>query len=173
MSALLWLSLSAGASLVVAGCGGAHADENNQVVSWTGIAGAITIQNVSNPIGNIESGTFAWTTRTGSAKVDLAQGTTNFDVEGLVINGTTFSGTAGPVSAVTGTLVCNPGADAQTVLDTPAVPLSTQGSAHFSGRIENIPTNCAAPIFLIRIASPAGAAGRWIATGTEPRSMTN
>jgi hypothetical protein len=40
-----------------------------------------------------------------------------FHVEGLVINGTQFSGTHGPV---TGTLVCNAGNDSEVALNTPA-----------------------------------------------------
>jgi len=47
------------------------------------------------------------------------------------------------------------------------VPLNVHGDAHFSGRLQNIPVTCANPLFLVRIAAPAGAAGRWIATGTE------
>ena len=171
--ALLCLFLSASASVVVAGCSSSMADEHSQVVHWKGMVGAITIPNVSNPIGNIDSGTFAWTARAGSATVDLVNSTASFDVDGLVINGSTFSGTAGPITAVTGTLVCNAGAATQAVLDTPVVPLSLQGSAHFAGSIASVPADCANPIFLIRIATPAGAAGRWIATGTEPGPMTN
>jgi hypothetical protein len=47
------------------------------------------------------------------------------------------------------------------------VPLSTLGHAQFSGHIAGIPSPCSNPLFLIRIASPEGAAGLWIATGTE------
>jgi len=99
--------------------------------------------------------------------VDLATGATTFDVDGLVINGTVFSGTPGPITEVTGTLVCNPGDDTQAAFDTPDVALSPQGDAHFSGHIGGIPGGCSNPVFLIRIATPAGARGRWIATGTE------
>jgi len=41
------------------------------------------------------------------------------------------------------------------------------GDARFSGQFVDAPATCDNPVFLIRIAAPAGAAGRWIATGTE------
>ena len=142
-----------------------HNDDSG--VSWKSIVGVITAPNVSNPVGNIDSGTFPWSARSGRARVNLATGGASFDVDGLVINGTTFSGTPGPVTGVTGTLVCNPGEQTQAALDTAAVRLSKQGDAHFSGAIQSIPAPCANPLFLIRIATPEGAAGRWIATGTQ------
>jgi len=89
-------------------------------------------------------------------------------VEGLVINGTAFSGTPGPVPAVTGTLVCNAGTNTEVALNTNnAASLDAQGNAQFAGRIANIPATCANPLFLLRIARLAPATGRWIATGTE------
>jgi len=149
---------------------GAFAHHNDPVVHWNSIVGVITAQGVNNPIGlagNIDSGTFAWSTHGGRATADLSTGATSFEVDGLVINGTVFSGTPGPVSAVTGTLVCNPGEAAQTILDTDPVSLSAQGDARFSGQITGVPATCANPLFLIRINTPAGAAGLWIATGAE------
>ena len=140
----------------------------DQTVRWQGIHGVITALNVNNPVGdNIDSGTFAWTTRNGDAGVNLTTGAAVFVVNGLVINGSTFSGTPGPITSVTGTLVCNPGERSEEILDTKAVPLSVLGHAQFSGHIAGIPSPCSNPLFLIRIASPAGAAGLWIATGTE------
>jgi len=149
--------------------------DNHDEVRWRGIAGVITAQNVDNPVGDpghahVDSGTFAWTARGGRARVNLSTGTMAFAVEGLVINGTTFSGTPGQVTGVIGTLVCNPGDDTQALLDTPEVPLSEQGDAAFSGQIGSIPAACSNPLFLIRIATPAQALGRWIATGTERTS---
>src|SRR5262249_49435390 len=103
----------------------------------------------------------------GRARVNLTSGVTSFNVDGLVINGTIFSGTPGPVTAVTGTLVCSAGDASEIALDTPAVPLSSRGDAQFSGRLENMPSPCVNPLFLVRIAVPTGAAGRWIATGVD------
>ena len=140
---------------------------SNSIVRWNRIVGVITALNVDNPVGNISAGTFPWSVGRGHALVDLSTGHTSFQVGGLVINGTTFSGTPGPITAVEGTLVCNPGAG-QTNLDTASVPLDAQGDAHFSGQLSGVPTTgCGNPIFLIRIAQPAGAAGRWIATGAD------
>ena len=139
---------------------------SNSIVRWNQIVGVITALNVDNPVGNISAGTFPWSAGSGHALVDLSTGHTSFEVEGLVINGTTFSGTPGPITAVEGTLVCNPGAG-QTNLDTASVPLDAQGDAQFTGTIANIPSNCGNPVFLIRIAVPVGAAGRWIATGAD------
>ena len=139
----------------------------NNIVRWNSIDGVITALNVDNPVGNnIHSGTFAWSVGSGQAHVNLSTGHTSFLVEGLVINGTVFSGTTGPITAVVGTLVCNPG-PAQTVQDTASVPFEVQGDAHFTGTIGKIPNPCDNPIFLIRIAVPVGAAGRWIATGAD------
>ena len=141
--------------------------QDSQEVSWRRIAGVITSVNVDNPVGKISAGTFPWTARGGSARVNLSTGAASFDVDGLVIDGTMFSGTPGPITAVTGTLVCNAGAQDESTHDTNPVPLSPTGNADFSGQIGGIPSPCGNPLFLIRIAQPAGAAGRWIATGAE------
>src|SRR5215472_13587312 len=95
------------------------AQDTPHVVRWQNIVGVITAQGVDNPVSNnIHSGTFAWSTRGGFARVDLASGAAMFHVEGLVINGTPFSGTHGPVPAVTGTLVCAAGTDSEVALNT-------------------------------------------------------
>lgn len=142
-------------------------DNDDSVVRWKSIVGVITTPGVDNPVANIRAGATAWSVRSGRAHVNLSSGFTSFEVEGLVINGTASSGTPGPITAVTGTLVCNAGSTTQTVLDTTPVSLNVHGNAHFSGLIAGIPASCGNPLFLIRIATPAGAAGRWIATGTE------
>jgi len=144
---------------------------NATTVQWQDIVGVITAQGVNNPVSNnISSGTFAWSTEGGNANVDLTTGKASFVVQGLVINGTQFSGTPGPITAVTGTLVCNPGDQAEMPIDTAVVPLSARGDASFNGAIPAIPAVCANPLFLVRIAVPAGAAGRWIATGAVRRT---
>src|SRR5262249_1914589 len=95
-----------------------------QSVSWARIEGVITALNVDNPVANIHSGTFPWSTRAGQAQVNPANGATSFRIDGLVIDGAIFSGTAGPIQKVKGMLVCNPGEKKQAVLDTSAVPIS-------------------------------------------------
>jgi len=136
-------------------------------VHWRTIVGVISAPNKVNPVGNIQSGTFPWSVHSGQAQVNLSTGQISFQFKGLVINGQIFSGTPGPVSAVTGTLVCNPGDASQAVFDTPAVPLDQSGGGHFAGQLANVPGICSNPLFLIRIAVPEGAAGLWIATGAE------
>ena len=144
---------------------------DNSVVRWNSMAGVITAQGVDNPVNDIHSGTFAWTTTGGRAEVNLTNGEVKFQVQGLVINGSQFSGTTGPITAVVGTLVCNAGETSngnsiETVFDTAQVPLSAGGDAQFSGDIGSIDTPCDNPLFLVRIAQPEGAFGLWIATGS-------
>jgi hypothetical protein len=155
--------------LSLALCTGAFA-QTDTVVRWRGIEGVITAPGVDNPVGQIHSGAGPWTTRDGNARVNLNTGEGSFEVEGLVLNGGSTSGTPGQVTAVVGTLVCNPGSPAgsvETAIDTPAANLSTTGDAELSFKI-NIPAACSKPVFLIRVPS-----GRWIATGTKPASSSN
>jgi len=156
-------------------------------VHWKRIAGVITAadnfltdadEHLNNPVGAIGSGTFPWTVRSGHARVNLSTGAVSFEVHGLVIVGNIFSGTPGPITAVVGTLVCNPGAT-QTTFDTPDVSISGEGDARFSGTLQNVPAMCPSPLFLVRIASlnlpgvdPDAADGLWIATGAE-REINN
>jgi len=100
------------------------------------MVGVIDAQNVNNPIATgINSGTFAWSATGGGAKVSLATGAASFHVEGFVINGSSFSGTPGPITHIQGTLVCNPGANDQSLHNTPAVALDAQGNALFKGSV--------------------------------------
>lgn len=150
-------------------CAGAFA-QSATLVRWRGIEGVITAPGVDNPVGQIHSGAGPWTTKDGSAWVNLNSGEGSFEVEGLVLNGGNSSGTPGPVTAVEGTLVCNPGnagGGAETAIDTPATSLSAAGNAELSFKI-TVPVVCNKPVFLIRTPS-----GRWIATGTKPASDSN
>ena len=140
--------------------------DDSSIVRWNSIAGVITAAGVDNPVGAIHSGAGPWSVRSGRARVNLLNGAAFFDVDGLVLNGSNSSGTPGPVTQVNGTIVCHAGTTTN-VLDTAPVSLNTHGDAQFSGQIQGIPASCDDPLFLIRIAAPAGAAGPWIATGTE------
>ena len=143
---------------------------NDAVVRWKSVVGVIATQQDTNPVSNnIDSGTFAWSTAGGSARVNLATGAVAFNVEGLVINGTQFSGTPGPITSVTGTLVCNAGTDQEFTLDSPPVNLSPSGNARFSGSLSDGQpiSSCGNPLFLIRIFNVPPARGRWIATGAQ------
>ena len=149
---------------------GSTAMASEPVVRWNDVVGVITAQNVDNPVADVSSGTFAWSAQGGHARVGLSSGRASFEVAGLVINGTAFSGTPGPVTQVEGTLVCNAGLAQEAVLDTAPVSLDSRGNAEFSGVISGIPDSCDNPLFLIRIVTPNGALGRWIATGAERTS---
>ena len=138
---------------------------DNSVVHWNSIVGVITSPGVDNPVADIHGGATPWTTTRGEATVNLKNGGTGFFVQGLVINGGTATGTTGPISSVIGTLVCNAGTADQQTYNTAPVPLSARGDAGFSGNIGTINSPCNNPLFLVRIAQPAGAFGRWIATG--------
>jgi hypothetical protein len=133
--------------------------QSNNVVFWKTITGVITAPAVSNPVGGIASGSSPWTTTGGFALVNLMTGEVAFNVEGLVINGGNASGTPGPVTNVTGALVCN-ASSSPTVTETAPVTLSAQGNASFSGTLSSAPSSCTNPIFLIRVPG-----GPWIATG--------
>jgi hypothetical protein len=135
--------------------------QTGTVVSWSNLAGVITSPGISNKVAGIGSGTTPWTTSGGSATI-TSTGEATFTVEGLVLDGGNTSGTPGPVNSVKGTLVCNPGAADQAVLDTAATPLNEQGNAHLAGNIEgSLPAVCGNPIFLIRVVPK----NVWIATG--------
>ena len=148
-------------------CAGAvMAFDLGESARWNSIVGVITVPGVDNPVSGIRAGAGPWSVRSGRARVNLSTGAAFFDVDGLVLNGSNSSGTPGPVTAVVGTLVCNPGAS-PVILDTAQVALNVHGDAQFAGQINGIPSTCNNPLFLVRIAAPAGAAGRWIATGAE------
>jgi len=139
----------------------------DSVVRWRTVVGVITAPNVDNPVAGISSGTLPWTTRGGSARINLTTGMGSFDVEGLVLNGGNATGTTGPITSVVGTLVCNPGSNGtdnvptQSILDTPATNLNSKGNADLSFKL-NVPQNCTNPLFLIRIPQFGL---RWIAAG--------
>ncbi len=125
----------------------AHADDDD-IIRWKNIVGVITEKNVSNMVANIDSGTFAWSVRSGHARVDLMTGHAAFVCNAMDATQNT-PGTSMAANTV-------------------SVPLNAQGDAEFFGQISNIPHPCNNPLFLVRIATQAtGAVGRWIATGTE------
>ena len=138
------------------------AGEEDAVVRWKTIVGVITAPFVNNPVAGIPSAMFPWRATGGKARVNLTNGNVAFKVEGLVLVGTNSTGTRGDLPEVKGTLVCNPGTNAQAVIDTATVPFSLQGNAEFVGNLGSVATPCANPLFLVRL--PA-APGLWIATG--------
>jgi hypothetical protein len=137
-----------------------------QTVRWRTIIGVIQAGNL---VGNIGGGGQPWSTLGGRARVNLASGRVDFEVEGLVLAGGNTIGTPGAVNQVKGTLICDAGVTNVTI-DTVLVPLSPQGDAEFSGSVGPIPSTCtpANVAFLVRIA-----AGRWIANGAVRTSSTD
>jgi hypothetical protein len=151
------------------------AAQNSTIVHWRQITGVITAPGVDNPVAGvidpngtatnlIHSGAGPWTTKGGSAHINLVTGEGAFDVEGLVLNGGNATGTPGQVKSVVGTVVCNAGAQSQAIIDTPAVDLELNGNASLSFKI-SVPSTCSTPLFLIRVPQ---AGLRWIATGAVP-----
>src|SRR6185312_3638132 len=95
--------------------------QSDTLVRWRGIEGVITAPGVDNPVGQIHSGAGPWTTKDGSARINLNSGEGSFEVEGLVLNG--------EPPAERRERVCNPGnvgGSTEAAIDTPATTLSTE-----------------------------------------------
>jgi hypothetical protein len=129
-----------------------------------------------------------WSTLGGGARINLDTGDVQFQVKGLVlaVGSSNFFGlpdlpigTPGPVTDVTGTLVCERDgvpSGTSTLVDTPAVPLSSTGDAQFSGNIGPLPAACSNEhdvAFLVRIFNPAPFRGVWIANGAVQSASDN
>lgn len=105
--------------------------------------------------------------------VDLTSGQMQFEVQGLVLAGGNSIGTPGAVTQVKGTLVCDTIGSAtgnSTLVDTPLVTLSPQGSARFAGQVGPLPAACTSSpniAFLIRVSG-----GAWIAGGVVRQTET-
>ncbi len=152
---------------------GASFAKNGSDVKWKTIVGVITAPGVDNPVAGISSGAGPWTAIRGKASIDLSNGAAFFEVEGLVMNGGNNTGTPGSVVNVAGTFVCNPGTPNQLVRDTPAVSLSAEGDAIFSGTLGGMPPACANPLFLIRVVPNGAQPTKWIAAGAVRETDSN
>jgi len=91
-----------------------------------------------------------------------------------VLAGGNGIGTRGDITAVKGTLVCDTNGSASgsnsSLVQTAAIPLSSDGDANFSGSVGTLPAVCSSEpdlAFLIRIAEVNGVLvnGPWIAFG--------
>src|SRR5262245_28087700 len=71
VSSSLWLSAAA-----------SFADDDDVVVRWRSIVGVISAPRVNNPVGDIDSGTFPWSARSGRTRVNLSTGAFSFRVDG-------------------------------------------------------------------------------------------
>ncbi len=138
------------------------------IVSWDDINGIIQATNlVGLGTGQVTGGAQPWSTKNGSAEVNLETRMVQFIVHGLVFAGGNFIGTPGPIQQVKGTLVCDTNGSAgggnSVLVDTDLVPLDEQGNAHFVGEVGSLPAACLTEpdiAFLIRTAG-----GAWIANG--------
>lgn len=162
IAALLGISMGFAALLAP---GWARADD---VVRWKTIVGIIQAGNVA---GGIAGGGQPWSALGGEAKVNLRTGRLEFNVRGLVLAGGNGIGTRGNNPMVKGTLVCAVSTGAAAVpVDTPDVPYSLTGDAHFSGNLGPLPVACDNAddtAFLIRLPAPAN---RWIGNGAVRQS---
>jgi hypothetical protein len=148
--------------------GWAHA-AGSSTVRWEDIVGILQAGNVVGMgTGQIIGGGQPWTTRSGSALVNLQNGRLHFSVRGLVLAGGNSIGTRGAISTVQGTLVCdtNGSAGDSVLVNTDLVPLSLTGDADFSGEVTLDPVCLSESdiAFVIRAAS-----GAWIANGAVRR----
>ncbi len=149
-----------------------------QTASWKQIVGIIPAGNVvGSGTGKVAGGFLPWTTTSGHARVNLKTGEIEFEVRGLVFAGgspTIAIGSALPVTAVKGTLVCDNNGSAgggnSVIVETPSVVLTETGNAKFSGNIGPLPAVCASEpdlVFVVRASAFNGSPteGPWIANG--------
>ena len=112
-------------------------------------------------IGGVESAGSPWTVKNGLASLD-ATGKLHVRVRDLILPST---GDAGPVTAVSASLVCG-GSGGTVQSETAPVPLSTKGNANLHGHIA-VPAVCFGPVVLVHIAAangnPIPQPGPWIA----------
>ena len=152
------------------------ASGEDPVVRWRQVVGIIQAGNVvGSGTGAITGGSLPWNPQTlGVAQVNLATGGIQFVVKGLVLACGNPVGTRGDITAVKGTLVCDTNGSAgggnSTLVQTPAVPLSLDGDANFSGSVGSLPAVCSSEpdlAFLILVAEVNGVPvnGRWITSG--------
>ena len=137
----------------------------DMVVEWKQVIGIIQAGNtVGSGTGKVTGGGAPWTTRGGSAEVNLSTGRLQFQVQGLVLAGGNAIGTPDNVTMVKGTLVCDTTGTANgnsTLVDTPLVPLSAQGDAKFRGDLGTLPLACVNEPNLAFLMRTGG--GAWLA----------
>ena len=112
-------------------------------------------------IGGVQSAGSPWTVKSGFASLD-ASGKLHVRVRDLILPAT---GDAGPVTAVSASLVCG-GSGGTVQSETAPVALSMKGNASLHGHIA-LPSLCFGPIVLVHIAAangnPIPQPGPWIA----------
>lgn len=102
-----------------------------------------------------------WVIRSGTVRLK-SDGELDARIRGLVL---TSTGTAGPVTTVSVSLLCGADAQAGPAATTGPFPLSTAGNARIETRL-TVPATCLAPIFVVH---PNAGATRYIAvSGWKP-----
>jgi hypothetical protein len=154
------LVLVAVAALVFAiGASGSSREEGNgDALVRSGLAPSVPTDPAFH---GISAAGAPWVLRSSSVRLKES-GELDVRIHGLVL---TATGTAGPVTTVSASLLC--GADAQVgpTATTGTFPLSQRGDARIEARLA-LPATCLAPIFVIH---PNGGTTRYIAvSGWKP-----
>lgn len=155
--------------LTSAGWADSSSSSSNRV-SWKTIIGTFFIPATppatgsGNTVGGIIGGGEPWSTLGGHADVDLSTGAVNFEVKGLVLAGGNSTGTPGAVTAVAGTLVCNPSSASPTIFSTSSTPLDGQGDASLQSSFGPLPSVCS-PSALAFLVTTTASPPHWIANG--------
>jgi hypothetical protein len=111
------------------------------------------------PMGDVNSCGKKWKIGTSSARV-TADGTTNVEVSGLVLDDVSVgdaNGTADGVDAIAVAVLC----DGKVAAQAEPTPLSKQGAAKFAGKLA-VPQHCASPMVVVR-ERYEGKIGGWLA----------
>lgn len=111
-------------------------------------------------VAGINSGGVSWTVRQGHASISNT-GFLNVQVSGLLLASGPSAGTTGPVQNIAASVVCA-GGGGTVVASTSAVPLSSLGVAQISAPV-TLPSQCAAPVVLLRVSNPGSDPGPFIA----------
>jgi hypothetical protein len=114
--------------------------------SGTVYSSAVVGSVPSDPVVHgVAPGNLPWTVRSGSVRLS-GEGRLTVKLKGLVFTDGPFTGTAGPVTAVSASLYCG---DSTTAADTTeTVPLSARGNARID-EVLDAPDRCVAPTVLV------------------------
>ncbi|HXR41418.1 MAG TPA: hypothetical protein VN738_03360 [Acidothermaceae bacterium] len=120
--------------------------DNNHKIFNQDLVGLPAAQKIA--IDGVPAAGAPWTVGKVNEVSISSRGDLKLDVKGLLITGTggPNDGTTGPVTQVIATLACANGDQSSTS----AVPLKSDGDAKIRDRI-TIPTDCLAPVVLVRI----------------------
>jgi hypothetical protein len=144
-------ALVAALAIGVGGAGSASAASDGQILSASLVPDLGP--NAEPTIAGVVPGGLPWVLRAGHSTL-TRDGDLTVSVEGLLIPTT---GTTGPVTMVTASVVCANGV----VLTTSPASLSSHGNAQLEQRV-SLPAQCVGPIVLVR-AFLSGSSKGWLA----------